>query len=295
MRKHYLIFISLLLIGIHPALSQSSWNIQIDAILRDKKAHIGVHILNLKDGVELQVNGEHTFPMQSVFKFPIALAVLDMLQQKQLPLDHGIYVAKKDLLLDTWSPLRDQYPEGNLTLPISKLLAVMVSQSDNNACDILLRWIGGEEVVQRYIQKLGISDMKIVANEEAMHRDWNVQYLNYSSPKSSNELLVKAYKSNLLSPQYLDFFWKVMTETSTGKKRITAPLPKGSIVSHKTGSSGTTSYGLTGAVNDVGVVQLADGTAYAISVFVVNSLEDESTNEQIIAAVSQITYLHLKK
>jgi len=277
-----------------PARSQHSWNTQIDSVLKDKKALVGVHILGLNDGRELHVNGLQTFPMQSVFKFPIALAVLDLLQKKELALDHGIYVAKKELLTDTWSPLRKQYPEGNLTLPISKLLSVMVSQSDNNACDILIRWVGGEEAVQRYIQQLGISGMKIVANEEAMHKDWNVQYLNYTSPKSSNDLLVKAYQSDILRPLYRDFFWKIMTETSTGQNRIISPLPKGSVVSHKTGSSGKTTYGLTGAVNDVGIVQLADGTRYAISVFVVNSLESESANEQIIADISRITFIHIK-
>ena len=49
-----------------------------------------------------------------------------------------------------------------------------------------------------------------------------------------------------------------MTETGTGPRRIKGLLPAGTVVAHKTGTSGTRG-GLTRATNDIGLVTLAGG------------------------------------
>ncbi len=82
-------------------------------------------------------------PMLSVFKFHIALAVLNQVDKGNLTLDQKILIKKSDLLENTWSPLREKYPDGNVELPLSEIITYTVAQSDNNGCDILLRLIGG--------------------------------------------------------------------------------------------------------------------------------------------------------
>jgi len=77
-----------------------------------------------------------------------------------------------------------------------------------------------------------------------------------------------------------------MTETPTGLRRIKGSLPAGTIVAHKTGTSGTVN-GLTAATNDVGLVTLPDGKHLAISVFVSDSTADEATREETIAKITR--------
>ena len=62
-------------------------------------------------------------------------------------------------------------------MSVGELLRYSVSESDNNACDILFRYIGGVEVVDKYIRTLGITDFKIEATEEDMHEGFRYQYL----------------------------------------------------------------------------------------------------------------------
>ena len=81
-----------------------------------------------------------------------------------------------------------------------------------------------------------------------------------------------------------------MIETSTGKNRIKGQLPEGTIVAHKTGSSGTNEEGITAAANDMGIVTLPDGKHFAISVFVTNSKENDKTNEKIISDISKAAW-----
>lgn len=263
---------------------------QIEQLLAKKNARVGVSFSGIEKKDTLTINGSSHFPLQSVFKFPIALKVLHVVDQKKLSLDQKIYIRKSDLLPDTWSPLRDKYPDGNVKIPLAEIIRFMVSESDNNACDILLRLVGGAKTVNDYIHELGIKNIAIRYNEEEMHREWNVQFSNWTTPVATTRLLKLYYDGKILSAKSYDFLWKVMCETSTGKERIKGQLPTVTLVAHKTGTSGTNAQGITAAINDIGIVRLPNGNHFVISVYVSNSKENTQTNEKIISDISKLVW-----
>jgi beta-lactamase class A len=67
-------------------------------------------------------------------------------------------------------------------------------------------------------------------------------------------------------------------------------LPTGTIVAHKTGSSGTNDYGITAATNDVGIVTLPNEKHFAIVVFISNSTAGEEKCEDIIAEIAKVVW-----
>ena len=266
---------------------------KIEQIIKDKNAVVGVSIIgnNGKDSVSL--NGDWRFPMQSVFKFHIALAVLSEVDNGNLSLDQKIVISKDDLLPeDFWSPLRDENPNGG-SFTIEKLIQYSVSQSDNIACDVLISLIGTPKKVEEYFKKNNIQDIQITFNEEDMQAKWENMFQNWTTPKAATETLKKFYenKNNLLSKSSYDFFWKTNKETTTGANRIKGQLPEGTIVAHKTGWSGTNKEtGITAAVNNIGIVFLPNGEYFIISIFVTESLENFETNEKIISDIAKATY-----
>ncbi len=262
----------------------------ITQILASKDATVGIAIEGLENHDTLSVRGTGHFPMQSVFKFHIALAVLDAVDKGTLALKQKIRLTKSDLLLNTWSPLQRKYPEGNVKISLKTMLSYTVSQSDNNGCDILLRLIGGPAIVEKYIRSLGIQDFAMQVNEQQMHRAWDVQFLNWTTPLATNALLRQVYTGKVLSPKSNKLLWQLMTATSTGPNRIKGLLPAGTTVAHKTGSSGTDNKGITAAINDMGIVTLPNGQHVVITVFVGNSKENEAVNERIIAEIAQATW-----
>ncbi|NVO18725.1 MAG: class A beta-lactamase, subclass A2 [Bacteroidetes bacterium] len=258
----------------------------IKQILKNKDAKVGVGILCLEDGDTLTFNGSGHFPMQSVYKFHLALAVMDKVQKKELSLDQRIPINKSDLLPNTWSPIRELYPEANVSLPLREILNYTVSQSDNNGCDILFRLLGGPAYVNSFMEQAGIKGVSIRATEEEMHKDWDVQYTNWSTPWAAVQLLEKFYRKEILYPPLYDTLWQMMCRTTNGPGRIKGLLPDGTIVAHKTGSSGTNAEGFTAATNDIGIMSLPNGKHLAIAVFVSDSKENSKTNEKIIAEIS---------
>jgi len=292
MKKTALLF---LLISAFSLAQTSLLEQKINSIIKNKKATVGVSVLGFENGFKYDKNGDKKLPMQSVFKFHIAAAVLNAVDQGKLSLDQKIMLNPSNLLENTWSPLRDKYPAGNVKIPLSEVIEYTVAKSDNNGCDILLKLLGGTQIVQKFMDSKGVKGFQIKYNEEDMHKDWNVQYENYSTTKSAADVLKKLYDGKLLSKKSTEYLMKVMLSTSTGLNKMVEQLPKNTPVARKTGASGKNNAGLTGAENEIGIVTLPNGKHYALAVFVSNSMETDAVNCRMISDISKEVWEYFNK
>lgn len=286
--KKGILFGLLILMGTYANAQLDVLKGKMEDLLKTKNAKVGISVISNNDSVAINAN-DH-YPMQSVFKFPIALAVLSKIDQGKISFDQRIKITRQDLRPDTWSPIKDKYPHGT-TLTVEQILEYTISQSDNIGCDILLKLIGGTPAVEQFLQTHHFSDIAVKASEAEMHKEWSVQYQNWTTPAAINHLLIAAYqnRNQMLSQKSHDFIWRVMAETTTGSKRIKGQLPPHTMVAHKTGTSGT-NHGLTAATNDIGVITLPDGQLIFISILVSDSRESAETNEKIIADLSKLVW-----
>lgn len=265
---------------------------KIQQIISTKKADVGVSILNLETEDTLSFNGNKHYPMISVFKFHIALTVLNKVDKGELSLNQKLFIKKSELLENTWSPFRKKYPNGDISISLKEALKWTVSVSDNNLCDILIRLVGGVKAVDNFINS---SDFIIKNDEEGMHQNWDAQFVNTTTTNFSNQLLKRFFESKLLTKKSTTFLYKTMVSTSVGQNRIKGKLPIKTEVAHRTGSSFTNNAGMTGAINDIGIVKLPNGNQYIISVFVHNTTEIFKTGEEIIADISKAVWDHYTK
>lgn len=289
-KKILLLLLSLFFTVVHSNAQTDNLTLKIENVLKAKNARIGVAIFKSNEKDTVKINNDFHFPMQSVMKFPIALAVLSEIDKGNLSFEQKIEITPQDLLPKTWSPIKEKFPNGT-TLTIEQILNYTISESDNIGCDILLKLIGGTDSVQKFLTANHFSNISIKANEEQMHKDWNTQYQNWTTPTAMNKLLIDTYnnKNQLLSKKSYDFIWKIMRETTTGSNRLKGQLPKNTVVAHKTGTSGINN-GIAAATNDVGVITLPNGQLIFISVFVAESKETSEINEKIISDIAKITW-----
>ncbi len=263
---------------------------EVEAIARSIDGKLGVAMLGLETRETFLLNGHDRFPMQSVYKFPLAMAVLDRVDKGRLSLGQAIHVAPADLLPDTWSPLRDANAQGDFDLALSELVRVTVSESDNNGCDILFRMLGGPPAVDAYVRGIGVKGMAIAATEAEMHRVRASQFGNWCEPAAMAELLDLFFQGKSHAAASRDFLMRLMLETATGPKRIKGMLPPGTPVAHKTGTSFTDEKGVTAATNDVGIITLAGGNHVAMVIFLADSSAALEARENAIARVSRAGY-----
>jgi beta-lactamase class A len=228
--------------------------------------------------------------MQSVYKFPIGMAVLHEVDRGHLDLKQKVRVEKADLVpVGLGSPIREQYPDGGVDLTLQELIRYMVIESDGTASDVLLRLAGGPQRVTGYLHSLSVKGVIVATSENEMSRSQDVQYRNWATPEAMVELLRAFQRGRGLSAPSQALLLRFMTETGTGPRRIKGMLPPGTTVAHKTGSSGTVE-GLTRATNDVGLITLPDGRHMAIAVFVSDSTAAEDVREGAIARIARAAW-----
>jgi beta-lactamase class A len=236
----------------------------------------------------LLVNGLAHFPMQSVYKFPQALAVLHRVDQGLLRLAQVIHIRKSELDTSTWSPLVKDYPNQDVDISLAELLRYSIAKSDNNGCDILFRLMGGPKVVGQFINDtVRVKGIAIVATEADMHRRPKTMYFNWCQPLAMLRLLELWHNGKVLSKANTAFLMDCMTKSENSPARIKGLLPADVVVAHKTGTSGSNNKDFNGATNDVGIITLPGGKHLAIVVYVSDYYGDVPKGERIIAQISK--------
>jgi beta-lactamase class A len=281
-----------------PSVSSSLQN-QINEIAAAAKGKVGVSALVLNgensgnalpdSRATASLNPHEHFPMHSVYKLPISMAVMKGVDAGKIKLTDKITISKDDLVgRVAHSPMRLRHPNG-ATLTVEELLRFAISESDGAASDALMKLTGGPGAVQAYLTELSIKDMIVLDTEATLTQDTTARYRNWATPEASVALLRALHERRGLSESAHGLLLKFMTESRPGAKRLKGLLPPGTLVAHKTGTSGT-DKGVTPATNDIGIITLPNGKHVAIAVFVSDSPADEATREGVIARIAKAVY-----
>ncbi|HEV7499245.1 MAG TPA: class A beta-lactamase [Vicinamibacteria bacterium] len=272
------------------AASLSSLQVDLAAIAKDADGRLGAAVLVVETGETVSVHGDGHFPMQSVYKAPIGMAVLHEVDEGHLQLDAPIHVAPSDLVPRAMhSPLREKNPHGDVDVPLRELLRLAVEESDGTASDVVLRVLGGKPKAQAYLSSLGIEDLRIATTEAEMGRDARVQYQSWATPREAVRWLAALQQGKGLTPASRELLLGWMRTTKTFPTRLKGRLPAGADVAHKTGSSGSRN-GFTPATNDIGILTLPDGRHLAVAVFLSDSKADEAARDATIAKVARAAW-----
>lgn len=266
--------------------TQSILQSKIGTIISAKKGTIGISIIGPKTSDKVSINGEKMFPMLSTFKFPIALTVLHKVEVGELSMQQQVFIKKEELLQNTWSPFREKYPEGNISISLEEAINWMVNYSDNNMTDILLRLIGGTDQVEKFLNS---KNFIIKNNEDDMHKDWESQFINKATPTAYTELLKNFSEEKILNKENTAWLYQAMVSSRTGVKRLKGKLPN-VVIAQRAGTSFTNDEGITGAINNVGIIELPNKHKIFIAVFIHNTSEEFEKGEEIIADIAKATY-----
>ena len=262
----------------------------IESIAVQAHASVGVSCSLPGLVLDCNFNANEKLPMQSVYKFPIAMAVLHAVEQGELALSQPIQFLPTDAVIPgQHSPLRDMHPQGGVRVPLQELLRLAVSESDGTASDILLRVLGGPTVVDRYIRSLGVQGIAVLDSEKTLGKDVKAQYRNTSTPAAMVHLLRLLADDSPLTSDHTALLLRLMSQGGTSDARIKGLLPPNTKVAHKTGTSGEDN-GITHATNDVGLITMRNGKKLAIAVMIKDSPASEAIRERVIAQITKAVW-----
>jgi len=264
-------------------------------IAADTDGTVGASALHLASGQHVSLHGDERFPLASVCKLPAAMHVLAMVDRGKLSRTAEIEVIKQDVTLNN-SEVGHRWPKQR-RFPLDELLLLMVAKSDNTAVEAMYRIGGGAAAINARLRGWHLDGIRIDRTERQCNRDAAASMRRFiadprdtATPDGTVQLLKRLFRGELLSPSSTARIVEILQATTTGAGRIKGLLPVGTVVAHKTGTTGTAGR-LNGSTNDVGVITLPNGAGQlALAVFVKGSTSDLPTRETLIARIAKAAF-----
>jgi beta-lactamase class A len=276
----------------------------------------------VKESTEVAcVNGNQRFPLQSVMKLLVALAVMDSVDRGGLRLEDAVLVRREDLSLAV-QPIATLVTDAGFRTTVDDLVRRAIVDSDSAATDIMIRRLGGPQAIQAVLDRLHIAGVRIDRDErhlqtETRGLEWRQEYVDAALletafaavPPARTDAAFRAYQKDprdtatplgmvallqslaegrLLSASSTRHLLDVMGQTVTFPERLKAGVPEGWTLAHKTGTSGVW-RGVTAATNDVGVLQAPDGRYVSVAVFIADSRAPAADRAALMAKIARVT------
>ena len=261
-----------------------------DADVAKVKGEVGVAVVDTVRKKQFMLNQDKPFPMQSVCKLPVAIAVLRLADAGKLSIQDKITVRKADVV-PFYSPIKEAIKGKQSDFTIRELMTRAVCSSDNTACDLLIARAGGASAVTAMLKEAGITGIRVDRPEGTLQPE-SVQIAKFlkdprdtALPQAMVEMLQKLHSGNLLSKSSTAVILEDLFNCKTGPARIKAGLPVGWTLAHKTGT-GRDVAGQNTATNDVGVAVGPHGETIYIAVFTKGSRAKIEEREAFMAKVA---------
>jgi len=260
---------------------------QIQSAIDAGGADMGVSLIHLESGAEININADDSFPMASVLKIPVLCEAFHQMAVGAFTLD------------DRWEltyPLKNigsgilTYLQDGLQPTVRDLLTLMIIISDNTATDMLMRRLGVAQI-DAYMKTLGVGNIHMAfdirgifddmfgherADPNRYFGDWTQKREapspkrdghaysggsdnNAATPRDMTRLCAMIYRGEVVSRTACDGMLHILLQ-QTLNQRLPRFLPYGVPFAHKTGT-------LSGIRNDAGILYAGENNHIAITVF----------------------------
>jgi beta-lactamase class A len=270
---------------------------RLEALAAAYREPVGIAVTDVQEGWTAAVDGQGTYPQQSVVKVWVALAVMDAIDRGGLKLDQTVVLRPEDRSV-FYQPVGAHIGRNGYATTIRDLLARALIESDNTANDKLIDELGGAHAVTAVLDRKGVRGIDVGGTERVMQAKtaglvWRPELAGWrfkearaklpdevrdralaayladppdgAQPAALTRALAALHRGELLSPASTTTLLGLMAEARTGQQRLRAGLPPGWTIAHKTGT-GPDWRGASVGINDVGLVTAPDGRTFAVAV-----------------------------
>ena len=231
------------------------------AVEQASGGRLGLAVTDTASGERFGHRADERFPMCSTFKFALAAAILEQVEQKRERLDRRVPVTAGDIV--GHSPFCEKRVGG--TASVGELCHATITVSDNAAANLLLRTIGGPAGFTRRLRAFGDPVTRLDRWETIMSEATPGDVRDTTSPRAMADLTRQLLLGRTLAPASRAQLTSWMKDTRTSGTSLRAGLPKDWLVADKTGSGGF------GTDNWVGVIWPARRAPVIVASYITGS------------------------
>ncbi len=240
---------------------------------------IGVFAVSTGNNILIQYRADEPFPFESTFKIIGVAAILQQSMKNSHYLQQKLNYTKQDLVY--WSPVTEKHLADGMT--ISDLCEAAITFSDNTAINLLIKKLGGPDVVTAFARSIGDNAFRLNNWEPELNSNPN-DLRDTSTPASMGKTLRELALGSTLASTQREQLVNWLKANTTGNSRIRAGIPKGWMIGDKTGTA--RSYGIT---NDIAIIWPPGAPPIIMAIYLsTQNKNDTKKHDDIIAQVSRI-------
>ncbi len=234
---------------------------QVETFSTQKEAEYAIYIRQLDQRDQDVALNSHKMPSASLIKIPIMIEAFNQKNQGKLNFDEKVTIRHADAVEGgSVYNLPDK-----AVLTVGQLVELMIVQSDNTACNILIDKLKMENV-NAMIKKLGCSSDTILQRKMMDFEAVKQGRQNYTNVTDMANILEKLYNGKCLDPKSDKVMLEIMSRQEDNTI-IPAQLPHHIRIAHKTGE-------LDGMNYDCGIIY-GQGNNYILCIMAEN-VKDEA-------------------
>ncbi len=181
----------------------------LEALVRGFPGDAGIYVRHLPTGRTAAVRADEIFPAASMIKVPILVGTFDAVRRGQFTLqDRWIYT---DSLLYPGEDLTGML-EDSSSVPVSKLVMLMATLSDNTASLWLQGRVGGA-TINRWLADHGFDSTRINSRVDGRRPDWERYGWGQTTPREMAELLVMMREGRAVGPAESEEMYRTLTRS----------------------------------------------------------------------------------
>jgi beta-lactamase class A len=256
----------------------------LSALEAEHGGRFGFFAHDLGSGRRLTARGDERFVYCSTFKMYLAAAILMRVQAGQERLDRAIPITRADML--DHAPVTG--PAVGESLTVEQLMKGTVEFSDNPAANLLLKALGGLDVMRAFYRGIGDDTTRVDRFEPEMNRLDGDKDTITPGQSAANLHRLFVDPTSPLSAESKTMLLRWMFTSPTGVDRLKAGVPAGWRVAHKTGTGG---YGPT---NDIGILYPPTGDPIIVAAYYHAGRDtSDARNAAVIAQATRMALTRL--
>lgn len=182
---------------------------KLNELVKDFRGDAGIYVRHLKSGETVAIQADSLFPTASMIKVPIMLKIFDMIEHGALDYDSVL----------TWYADSINYPyeygilssfEDGKTIPLSEVVSLMITYSDNHAALWCQKLAGGTEI-NKWLDNHGFKHTRVNSRTEGRKGDWEKYGWGQTTPREMAELLVLIREGKAISPAASEEMYRALT------------------------------------------------------------------------------------
>jgi beta-lactamase class A len=260
---------------------------RLHAIVHGFGGDAGMYVRHLATGASATINADDVFPTASMVKVPIMFAVYDQVERGVLDLDallpypdtlHYAHVESTDVV---------GYMAPGDTLPLSELVFLMLSVSDNVASLWLQALVGGGVRVNEWLAANGFQHTRVNSRTPDRAAEQREFGWGQTTPREMAHAMVLIREGGAVSPQASERMYRMLTNTYWKDEAI-SQIPPHVQAASKQGA-------VSRSRSEVVLVNGPTGD-YVVSIITKNqqdtSYEPDNEGFRLIRSVSRAVYEH---